>query len=96
MLASSRAECGREEWYGVGMGMGMAGHNSKALGVSPGVSQSLEIRRVGMGQEPGKRQIWSFWEGHLEWTEWVEGGYSASQSQEALTPGWIRSLNQSG
>lgn len=49
-----------------------------------------------MGQEPGKRQIWSFWEGHLEWTEWVEGGYSASQSQEALTPGWIRSLNQSG
>lgn len=49
-----------------------------------------------MGQEPGERQTWSFWAGHLEWAEWVEGGYGAPQSQEALTPGWIQSLSRSG
>lgn len=45
-----KAESRREEWYGVAVGT--ADHNGKALGVRPVVSQSLEVRRVGVGQEP--------------------------------------------
>lgn len=39
MLVERRAESWRKEWYGVEVGI--AGHNGKALGARPRVSQSL-------------------------------------------------------
>ena len=93
MLVERRAESGRKEWYEVGVGM--AGHSGKALGVKPRVSQRLEVRRVGWV----RGQVHSESEGRAAvggGRAWVEEGRGAPQGQEALTPGWIRSQNQSG